>query len=231
MSDQQQTLSIPSLLFLAALSAIAVKYFFFTPSGSPSSSRGNPRIANPADIEQISQMFPQIPRRDIIWDLQRNGGSVAATTERILSRGTLETVSIFSVLCFGRGARWKLLCGEPAPSRNYANVTDAMQPPPTFQPALPPTPRTPSTARPSPSQSTPEHIDLIKRYNLSTKVSNPSPAHEGETAEIAAAQGGWSNNKNERQALLRWRREEMVLQARRKLEEKERERARGVDGS
>lgn len=37
-------------------------------------------------------MFPQIGRREIIWDLQRNGGSVTATTERILGVG-LETVS------------------------------------------------------------------------------------------------------------------------------------------
>lgn len=37
-------------------------------------------------------MFPQIGRREIIWDLQRNGGSVAATTERILSRGGLDAV-------------------------------------------------------------------------------------------------------------------------------------------
>ena len=34
-----------------------------------------------------------------MWDLQRNGGSVAATTERILGRG-LEVVSGISSLCF-----------------------------------------------------------------------------------------------------------------------------------
>ena len=37
-------------------------------------------------------MFPQVGRREIIWDLQRNGGSVSATTERILGRG-LDAVS------------------------------------------------------------------------------------------------------------------------------------------
>ncbi len=95
MSDQPQTLSIPSLLLLAALSALAVRYFFFTPS-STSASTSNRRQPNPADITQIATMFPQIPRRDIIWDLQRNGGSVAATTERILSRGSLDNVSSLS---------------------------------------------------------------------------------------------------------------------------------------
>lgn len=38
-------------------------------------------------------MFPQIGRREIQWDLQRNGGSPAATTERILSGRGLEVVS------------------------------------------------------------------------------------------------------------------------------------------
>jgi hypothetical protein len=37
-------------------------------------------------------MFPQLNRRDIMWDLQRNGGSVAATTERILGGGSLSPV-------------------------------------------------------------------------------------------------------------------------------------------
>ena len=95
MSDQQQTLSIPSLILFAALSALAIRYFFFSPSStSANGTPRNSRTANPAHVEQIAQMFPQISRRDIMWDLQRNGGSVAATTERILSRGSLDTVSI-----------------------------------------------------------------------------------------------------------------------------------------
>lgn len=91
MSDQQQTLSIPSLLLLAAFTAITIRYFFFTTS-STTTPHTNPRTANPAHVEQIAAMFPQIGRREIIWDLQRNGGSLAATTERILSRGGLDAV-------------------------------------------------------------------------------------------------------------------------------------------
>lgn len=36
-------------------------------------------------------MFPQVERRSILWDLQRNGGNIQSTTERILA-GRLETV-------------------------------------------------------------------------------------------------------------------------------------------
>ena len=52
-------------------------------------------------------MFPQVSRREIIWDLQRNGGSVAATSERILSGVGLERVSRVFLLPFmikGRNA-------------------------------------------------------------------------------------------------------------------------------
>lgn len=95
MSDQSQTISIPSILLLGVIGVIAVRYFFFTPASSTSRPT-NSRTANPQDVEQIATMFPQIPRRNIIWDLQRNGGSVAATTERVLSRGTLDTVCYFA---------------------------------------------------------------------------------------------------------------------------------------
>lgn len=42
-------------------------------------------------------MFPQVGRREIIWDLQRNGWSVAATTERILGGRGLDVVSAISL--------------------------------------------------------------------------------------------------------------------------------------
>ncbi|KAL2040450.1 hypothetical protein N7G274_006893 [Stereocaulon virgatum] len=187
MSEQQQTLSIPSLLLLAAFTALTIRYFFFT-KPSATTHRSNPRTANPADVEQVATMFPQISRREIIWDLQQNGGSVAATTERILARGGLDA------------------------------------PPPSFQPPIPAS-VTPNTAGTSSGQMKPAQVDLITRYNLGSKISSPSST----PSEGIGGQGGsqtqtWSNNKNERQALLQKRREEMILNARRKLEEKERRR-------
>lgn len=100
MSDQ--TLNIPSLLLVLVLVFLTMRYFFFTPSSSrpssPSSTTGGRRRggghgADPAHVDQISSMFPQMGRREIMWDLQRNGGSVAATTERILAGRGLEVVS------------------------------------------------------------------------------------------------------------------------------------------
>ena len=71
-----------------------------------------------------------------------------------------------------------------------------------------------------------EHVDLITRYNLGSKISSPpsTPSEEGSEMSGSPQAQSWSNNKNERQALLKRRREEMILNARRKLEEKEKER-------
>ncbi|KAJ8061715.1 hypothetical protein OCU04_009515 [Sclerotinia nivalis] len=187
MSDQ--TINIPQLLIVILVGAFAVRYLFFSgsntaSSGSNRNSANNVR-AREADVERILQMFPQVSRRSIMWDLQRNGGNVVATTERILSGRGLEV------------------------------------PPQSFQPPLPPTPVAPST---SAQPSKPSQPDLITRYNLKAKLAEEqAEKREAEERESKQKQGGgqaWSSNKNERQALLQKRREEMILAARRKMEAK-----------
>jgi len=85
--DEEATLSIPSLAFVAFLSFFIIRYFMSSrsPSAGDQTPRRNGQRFTPAQVEQIVQMFPQLSRRDIMWDLQRNGGSVAATSERILA--------------------------------------------------------------------------------------------------------------------------------------------------
>ncbi|PKX98913.1 putative AMFR protein [Aspergillus novofumigatus IBT 16806] len=77
MSEEEPSLNIPSLLTLAVVSFFVIRWFF--------KRDGSPDAGGPAPVEQIAQMFPQLSTREIMWDLQRNGGNVAATTERILS--------------------------------------------------------------------------------------------------------------------------------------------------
>jgi coupling of ubiquitin conjugation to ER degradation protein 1 len=94
MSDEEPSLNIPSLLTLAVVSYFVIRWFFNRDESAAGGSRGRGRgnVVDPAQVEQIAQMFPQLSTRDIMWDLQRNGGSVAATTERILTGRGLETV-------------------------------------------------------------------------------------------------------------------------------------------
>ncbi|MCJ1299570.1 hypothetical protein MMC08_002362 [Hypocenomyce scalaris] len=203
--DQQQTLNLPSLLFVVLLTFFVLRYFFFS-SSSTTSTDPRPQDSYPGTlgrgtlgrggrtvdaglVDQIASMFPQVGRREIMWDLQRNGGSVAATTERILG---------------GRGLD---------------------VPPLSFQPPLA-SPFSSSTPGTSSATSKSMHPDLITRYNLSSKLNqsilSPDPSSSSSTETPLKSKQGWSQNKIERQALLQRRREEMILNARRKMEEKER---------
>lgn len=101
MHDDEPSLNIPSLLTLAVVSFFVIRWFFNrddSPAGG-GRPRGRGNAVDPASVEQVSQMFPQLSTRDIMWDLQRNGGSVAATTERILTGRGLETVCIAMPRC------------------------------------------------------------------------------------------------------------------------------------
>lgn len=103
MASSDQTINVPQLILLIVLGVLAIRYFFFSTGataalagGRGSSSNANAASharAREADIERIQQVFPQVLRRSIMWDLQRNGGNVTATTERILSGRGLEVVS------------------------------------------------------------------------------------------------------------------------------------------
>jgi CUE domain len=102
MVEEEPSINIPSLLTLAVVSFLVIRWFL-NRDGSNAASGSGPsrgRMIDPAQVEQISQMFPQLNRRDIMWDLQRNGGSVAATTERILTGRGLDTVSLFYPVSF-----------------------------------------------------------------------------------------------------------------------------------
>jgi coupling of ubiquitin conjugation to ER degradation protein 1 len=100
MADDQQQVNLPSLAVILVLSGLIIRYLFFSPpagTSAGSSSRADPAALmrqREAAAERIQQMFPQVDRRTALWDLQRTGGNVAATTERILA-GRLETVCFF----------------------------------------------------------------------------------------------------------------------------------------
>ncbi|KAL2153233.1 hypothetical protein VTH82DRAFT_4388 [Thermothelomyces myriococcoides] len=192
--DDQQ-LNLPSLVVILVISGLIIRYFFFSSSSStqsPRSGRAGQAGNDPATLmrareaaaERIQQMFPQIDRRTALWDLQRTGGNVALTTERILA-GRLET------------------------------------PPITFQPPPPPGSGNASanvtTPQSKPATPNPSYPDLITRYNLKDKLN--APPEEAESSGKASGKG-WSSNREERQSLLQKRRDQMILEARRKMEAK-----------
>lgn len=94
-SEEEATLSIPSLAFVAVLSFLIIRYFMSSRSsdGAATARRNGQRFTS-AQVDQVAAVFPQLSRRDIMWDLQRNGGSVAATTERVLAGRGLDRVAM-----------------------------------------------------------------------------------------------------------------------------------------
>ncbi|KAE8372416.1 hypothetical protein BDV26DRAFT_99761 [Aspergillus bertholletiae] len=188
MPDEEPSLNISSLLTLAVVSFFVIRWFLKRDGdGGDGSGRSRARGAvDPAQVEQIAQMFPQLSTRDIMWDLQRNGGNVAATTERILTGRGLET------------------------------------PPPSFQPQVA-IPQASAPAAQGTAASTASKLDgqdLISRYNLSGKI-----ATDGAETTQSSPASGWSQNKEERQRILQKRRDDMILAARKKMEQKVRESA------
>ena len=83
-------------------------------------------------------------------------------------------------------------------------------------------PEAPTPVRPATTVAKPAHPDLITRYNLSSKLNQSA-----EPAEEKPKGKAWSADRNERQSNLQRKREEMLLAARRKMEEKERASASG----
>ncbi|KAI1485324.1 hypothetical protein F4809DRAFT_270551 [Biscogniauxia mediterranea] len=94
MADEQ--VSLTSLLLIVVLGGLIIRYLFFpgaaAPAGGARASRDaqSAARAREAAVERIQQMFPQVDRRTILWDLQHTGGNIMATTERILA-GRLAT--------------------------------------------------------------------------------------------------------------------------------------------
>ncbi|KAM0277102.1 hypothetical protein ACHAQH_006046 [Verticillium albo-atrum] len=188
--DDSQTISIPYLLVLLVIAAAILRLLFFsnTSGGAVSSGRQNPLNvlrAREAAVERIQQMFPQVERRTILWDLQRNGGNVQTTSERILA-GRIETPPI------------------------------TFQPPPPVGAPAASAGSTNAAAAALKQAGKPTQPDLITRYKLEGKIGTAEEEEKRKQQDRAGK--AWSSDRDERQAALQRRRDDMILQARRKME-------------
>ncbi|CCC06853.1 hypothetical protein SMACR_00879 [Sordaria macrospora] len=199
----EEEINLPSLVIVLLITGLAVRYFFFSgnastanrqPGGtgglSPEELQRRREREREAAVETIQQMFPQVDRRTILWDLQRHGGNLQATTERILA-GRTETPPITF---------------QPPPPPTSPETTAAAQ-----QSA------TATNNKPAEKKA---HPDLITRYNLKDKLASVPSEDAGAATSSAPKTGGWSSNREERQSLLQKRRDQMIIEARRKMEAK-----------
>ncbi|KAF1980280.1 hypothetical protein BU23DRAFT_495672 [Bimuria novae-zelandiae CBS 107.79] len=178
----EQTLNIPQILVFLVVTVLVARWWLNKPGAAATPTLAANRRINPAQIDQLAQIFPQLDRRTIAWNLQRNGGNPQAITETMLG---------------GRSLQEPPVSFQLPPSRT-ATPTGAQRQPASRQPAKPSQP------------------DLITRYNLMSKVGQAATTSVEEQPKGKA----WSQDRNERQANLQRRREEMILAARLKMEEK-----------
>lgn len=91
----EQSINIPQVIVFAVVAFLVYRWYSSTPTANGTRPvAGRSARINPVQIDTIAQMFPQLNRRDIAWDLQRNGGNAAATTERVLSGRSLDSVCL-----------------------------------------------------------------------------------------------------------------------------------------
>nr|POE54459.1 coupling of ubiquitin conjugation to er degradation protein 1 [Quercus suber] len=192
----QASINIPQLIAVAIVGFLAIRWYLSKAPGgvSPNTSASSSSIADAgrqvdvAKIDSVHNIFPDLDRRTIAWDLHRNGGNVSATTERVLG---------------GRGLD---------------------NPPPTYQPAglQPVAASNPGTAISTGRQSGKGvgANDLITRYGLQGRVNGKGK--EAVLSEIEEKKkNAWAGDKASRADALRRKREEMILAARRRMEEKD----------
>ncbi|KAK6353250.1 hypothetical protein TWF696_005227 [Orbilia brochopaga] len=195
--------SLSQLIFCALVVLLVYRYVISSPqpqdAGASSHTRPT-RTTNravPADaIEALRAMFPQVSAAAISWDLERNGGNLEATTEKILTEGSLP---------------------EPPASFARAPRREAISPASTST-----QPRSGGVARATvtstASSSTPKlsgHSDLISRYNLQSRLETAQPG------KLRPAEQGSSINKNDKSSLIlrgQERRDAMIIEARKKME-------------
>ncbi|KAK6502132.1 hypothetical protein TWF506_002733 [Arthrobotrys conoides] len=193
------SIGIPQLILCAIVAVLFYRYVLSPSqtSGSPGLTSGRrPRAAvSPNDIESVRVMFPQISVAAIRWDLERNGSSVSATTEKILNDGFLPEPPASAV----RQTPSPLpssVNGQPRP----LGGTGASQAP-----------------APSPSSSaatTVGYSDLVTRYSLHSRLETYRPG-------TSMVQLSSSPKKNDKASLFirgRERRDLMILEARKKME-------------
>ncbi|GAA5864538.1 hypothetical protein JCM8547_005573 [Rhodosporidiobolus lusitaniae] len=162
--------------------------------GSTTSGR---RAISQESIGQITSMFPHVTAASARWELERNGGSVERAVERALREG-----------------------GLPEPPASY------FPPPPSASdsPAAPrpatPVQATPAAISTSSSSARGPPPSLIQRLGLQSRTAVEANGKGKEVREGKPA--GWSTNASEREQNLKARKEKLVLEARRKLLEKER---------
>lgn len=202
---------------LGAILAIVVLWsilrFAFGGGSNNSSNGGNQAPAiNTARSRQVPQhmidsvktLFPHIPDASIRYDLQRSG-SIEATCERILNEGGLPPPPAGF---FGTA--------EPSTPSNAATLR--------AENANRSTPNGTAAGSASTSSTPSKSPNLISRYNLQSRLASgdlPGTPDSHASSSSHGSPSSWAATPEARAKLLKDRKEQMILEARKKMLEKQ----------
>ncbi|WWC68983.1 uncharacterized protein I206_102919 [Kwoniella pini CBS 10737] len=187
---------VPTIIIIAAI------YFlvrWFTSNKSGDNTQGGIRGVTPSMVETVHGAFPHVPIPNIIYSLSRTR-SAQATSEEILERGTLQ-----------------------APPPNFS-IPASLLPASTG-----PVPVNANSANSTNKSANTKNSSLIDRYNLASRI----PSHKGKEKEVDSGtstpssvdsfddKGKWEDSKEKREMGLKERKEKMILEARRRMLEKQ----------
>jgi len=169
-----------------------VTKWLFSGPSTPAPPR-QPRVVPQGQVDAVLSAFPQITERQARWDLGRSG-SVETTIERILREGRLP------------------------------------EPPPGLFPATDPTAAahasensTASAARAASMAHISSKPNLITRFNLQGRIEEADDIKgKGKATQQQQTQAQWAASTEDRQDSLKERKARLILDARRRLLEKDR---------
>ena len=153
-------------------------------------------------VDSVKTLFPHIPDASIRYDLQRSG-SVEETCERILNEG-----------------------GLPSPPAGFFGTAEPTTPSNAATLRAQNANRTPNGAASASASaiSTPSKSpNLISRFGLQTRIEDEMPSTPSSKSTISSqdSPSSWATTPEERAKLLKDRKEQMILEARRKMLERQ----------
>ncbi|SPO22147.1 uncharacterized protein UTRI_02153_B [Ustilago trichophora] len=153
-------------------------------------------------VDSVKTLFPHIPDASIRYDLQRSG-SIEATCERILNEGGLPSppAGFFGTAEPSTPSNAATVRAQNAIRAHHAAASGS------------------ASAISTPSKSP----NLISRFGLQTRIADDLPSTPTSNTSISSqgSPSSWATTPEERARLLKDRKEQMILEARRKLLERQ----------
>ncbi|WVR04060.1 hypothetical protein IAU60_001059 [Kwoniella sp. DSM 27419] len=211
---------IPTLIIIGAV-YLLVRWF--TGSKSSPDTEGGIRGVTPAMVETVHSAFPNTPLPNIIYHLSRSR-SVQATSEEILERGALPAPPPnfnipASLLPVSVPSNAPAAAPANAPVKSPSGKPSSLIDRYNLSSRLSSSPRSPTREdKGKGKEGIPDTMEAALDPNATG--SSPDIGH-ATSSPLAAGKGAWAESREKREMSLKERKEKVILEARRRMMEKQ----------